>query len=79
VTLLYVTGNGASAQTCMMSHIATTLGVRHQEFTTAASRLLRLRTFGMPAAGTALVRPKLESVCCECYAAVNKEPDRLAA
>src|SRR6202167_5692842 len=58
--------------------IANTLGVRREGVTEAASRLQRLGIV-LYSRGhiTVLDRPKLEKLCCECYAVVKQESDRL--
>ncbi len=60
--------------------IANMLGVRREGVTEAAGKL---QQFGVIryARGriTVLDRPKLERLCCECYAVVKKETDRLQA
>ncbi len=58
--------------------IANMLGVRREGVTHAASKLqqqgvIRYRRGTI----TVLDRPKLEELCCECYAVVKKETDRL--
>ena len=58
--------------------IANMLGVRREGVTHAAGRLqqqgvIRYRRGSI----TVLDRPKLEELCCECYAVVKKETDRL--
>lgn len=58
--------------------IANMLGVRREGVTHAAGRLqqqgvIRYRRGSI----TVLDRPKLEALCCECYAVVKKETDRL--
>ena len=55
--------------------IANMLGVRRGGVTEAAGKLHKLgHTRGQI---TVLDRPKLEQLCCECYAVVKKETDRL--
>jgi len=58
--------------------IANMLGVRREGVTEAASRLQKLGVV-LYSRGkiTVLDRPKLEQLCCECYAVVKKETDRL--
>jgi CRP-like cAMP-binding protein len=58
--------------------IANMLGVRREGVTEAAGRLQRLGVIEYNRGHiTVLDRPKLESLCCECYAVVKKETDRL--
>jgi CRP-like cAMP-binding protein len=59
--------------------IANMLGVRREGVTEAAGKLDKLGVIRY-ARGRIIVldRPKLESLCCECYAVVKKESDRLA-
>jgi CRP-like cAMP-binding protein len=58
--------------------IANMLGVRREGVTEAASKLQKLGVV-LYSRGhiTVLDRPKLEKLCCECYAVVKKETDRL--
>jgi CRP-like cAMP-binding protein len=60
--------------------IANMLGVRREGVTDAAGKLQKLGiiqyTRGLI---TVLDRPRLEALCCECYAVVKKETDRLQA
>jgi len=58
--------------------IANMLGVRREGVTEAASRLQKLGVV-LYSRGkiTVLDRPKLEQLCCECYAVVKRETDRL--
>jgi CRP-like cAMP-binding protein len=58
--------------------IANMLGVRREGVTEAASRLQKLGVV-LYSRGkiTVLDRPRLEQLCCECYAVVKKETDRL--
>jgi CRP-like cAMP-binding protein len=60
--------------------IANMLGVRRERVSDAAGKLDKLGVIRY-ARGciTVLDRPKLESLCCECYAVVKKESDRLGA
>jgi CRP-like cAMP-binding protein len=68
------------SNTLTMTHefIANMLGVRREGVTEAASRLQNLGVIEY-SRGKILVldRPKLEQLCCECYAVVKKETDRL--
>jgi CRP-like cAMP-binding protein len=59
--------------------IANMLGVRREGVTAAAAKLLQLGVIHYSRGRiTVLDRPKLEKLCCECYAVVKKETDRLA-
>ena len=58
--------------------IANMLGVRREGVTEAAGKLQALGVIRYQRGQiTVLDRPKLESLCCECYAVVKKETDRL--
>jgi CRP-like cAMP-binding protein len=58
--------------------IANMLGVRREGVTEAAGKLQRLGVIRYTRGQiTVLDRPKLEQLCCECYAVVKKETDRL--
>ena len=58
--------------------IANMLGVRREGVTTAAAKLQKLGIIRYSRGQvTVLDRPKLEQMCCECYAVVKKETDRL--
>src|SRR4029077_14163315 len=58
--------------------IANMLGVRREGVTEAAGKLQRLGVIEYSRGHiTVLDRPKLEQLCCECYAVVKKESDRL--
>jgi len=58
--------------------IANMLGVRREGVTEAAGKLQRLNVIHYARGKiTVLDRPKLEQRCCECYAVVKKETDRL--
>jgi CRP-like cAMP-binding protein len=64
----------------VMTHelIANMLGVRRVGVTEAASKLQTLGVIKYSRGKiTVLDRPKLERLCCECYAVVKKETDRL--
>jgi hypothetical protein len=54
------------------------LGVRREGVTDAAGKLQKLGVIRYGRGHiTVLDRPKLEGLCCECYAVVKKETDRL--
>jgi CRP-like cAMP-binding protein len=58
--------------------IANMLGVRREGVTEAAGKLQKLGVIRYARGRiTVLDRPKLEQLCCECYAVVKKEGDRL--
>lgn len=58
--------------------IANMLGVRREGVTEAAGKLQQLGAIEYRRGKiTVLDRPQLESYCCECYAVVRKETDRL--
>ncbi len=58
--------------------IANMLGVRREGVTSAAGKLERAGVIEYTRGHiTVLDRPKLEELCCECYAVVKKETDRL--
>jgi len=58
--------------------IANMLGVRREGVTEAAGKLQGLGVIRYARGKiTVLDRPKLEELCCECYAVVKKESDRL--
>ncbi len=58
--------------------IANMLGVRREGVTQAAGKLQSLGVIHYNRGQiTVIDRPKLESLCCECYAVVKKESDRL--
>jgi CRP-like cAMP-binding protein len=58
--------------------IANMLGVRREGVTEAAGKLDRLGVIRYTRGRITVVnRPKLERLCCECYAVVKKESDRL--
>jgi CRP-like cAMP-binding protein len=60
--------------------IANMLGVRREGVTEAAGKLQKLNAIQYARGKiTVLDRPKLEELCCECYAVVKKESDRLRA
>jgi len=54
------------------------LGVRREGVTEAAGKLQKLGVIEYSRGEiTVLDRPKLEKLCCECYAVVRKESERL--
>jgi CRP-like cAMP-binding protein len=58
--------------------IANMLGVRREGVTDAAGKLQKLGVIEYSRGQiTVLDRPQLEQLCCECYAVVKKESDRL--
>jgi CRP-like cAMP-binding protein len=58
--------------------IANMLGVRREGVTEAAGKLQKLGVIRYARGRiTVLDRPRLERLCCECYAVVKKETDRL--
>jgi CRP-like cAMP-binding protein len=58
--------------------IANMLGVRREGVTAAAGKLQQQNVISYSRGQiTVLDRPKLEKLCCECYAVVKKETDRL--
>jgi CRP-like cAMP-binding protein len=58
--------------------IANMLGVRREGVTEAAGKLQKLGVIEYSRGKIAVLdRPKLEQLCCECYAVVKKETDRL--
>jgi CRP-like cAMP-binding protein len=58
--------------------IANMLGVRREGVTDAAGKLQKLGVIRYARGQiTVLDRPKLEQLCCECYAVVKKETERL--
>ena len=58
--------------------IANMLGVRREGVTDAAGKLQKLGVIKYSrGAITVIDRPKLEALCCECYAVVKRESDRL--
>jgi CRP-like cAMP-binding protein len=58
--------------------IANMLGVRREGVTEAAGKLHKLGVIRYARGQiTVLDRPRLEQLCCECYAVVRKESDRL--
>jgi CRP-like cAMP-binding protein len=68
----------SSQLTMTQELIANMLGVRREGVTSAAGKLQRLGVIEYHRGKiTVLDRPKLESMCCECYAVVKKETDRL--
>jgi CRP-like cAMP-binding protein len=69
-----------SVLTMTQELIANMLGVRREGVTQAAGKLQKLKVIRYVRGRiTVLDRPKLEGLCCECYAVVKKETDRLRA
>jgi CRP-like cAMP-binding protein len=69
-----------SSNKLSMTHelIANMLGVRREGVTEAAGKLQKLGVIHYGRGRiTVLDRPKLQQLCCECYAVVKKETDRL--
>lgn len=69
-----------SSSQLTMTHelIANMLGVRREGVTAAAGKLQKLGVIKYRRGRiTVLDRPKLEALCCECYAVVKRETDRL--
>jgi CRP-like cAMP-binding protein len=66
-------------QLCMTQElIANMLGVRREGVTEAAGKLQRLGVIEYSRGHITIIdRPRLEALCCECYAVVKKETDRL--
>ncbi len=66
-------------QLCMTQElIANMLGVRREGVTEAAGKLQRLGVIEYSRGHINVIdRPRLEALCCECYAVVKKETDRL--
>lgn len=68
----------SSQLTMTQELIANMLGVRREGVTEAAGKLQKLGVIEYHRGRiTVLDRPKLESLCCECYAVVKRESDRL--
>jgi Crp-like helix-turn-helix domain len=58
--------------------IANMLGVRREGVTEAAGKLQKLGVIRYSRGQiTVTDRPKLEQLCCECYAVVKRESDRI--
>ena len=58
--------------------IANMLGVRREGVTEAAGKLQKLGVITYRRGKSRVLdRPRLEQLCCECYAVVKKETDRL--
>jgi hypothetical protein len=54
------------------------LGVRREGVTQSAGKLQKARVIEYKRGRIVVLdRPKLEKLCCECYAVVKKETDRL--
>ncbi len=70
----------SSQLTMTQELIANMLGVRREGVTEAAGKLQKLGVIRYSRGQiTVLDRPMLESLCCECYAVVKRESDRLLA
>jgi CRP-like cAMP-binding protein len=68
----------SSKLTMTQELIANMLGVRREGVTEAAGKLQKLGVIRYNRGQiTVLDRPQLEALCCECYAVVKKETDRL--
>lgn len=68
----------ANQLTMTQELIANMLGVRREGVTEAAGKLQRLGVIRYTRGQiTVLDRPRLEQLCCECYAVVKRETDRL--
>lgn len=60
--------------------IANILGVRRESVTEAAGKLQKLRVIEYHRGQITIIdRQKLETLCCECYAVVKREADRLSS
>jgi CRP-like cAMP-binding protein len=71
---------GSNELTMTQELIANMLGVRREGVTDAAGKLQKLNAIRYRRGQiTVLDRPKLEQLCCECYAVVKRETDRLLA
>jgi len=69
---------GSNTLTMTQELIANMLGVRREGVTDAAGKLQKLGVIQYARGRiTVLDRPQLEQLCCECYAVVKKETDRL--
>jgi hypothetical protein len=80
VSLLLLSLDPLSSNTLTMTQelIANMLGVRREGVTEAAGKLQELGVIRYSRGRiTVLNRPRLEQLCCECYAVVKKETDRL--
>jgi CRP-like cAMP-binding protein len=68
----------ANQLTMTQELIANMLGVRREGVTEAAGKLQKLGVIRYSRGQiTVLDRPRLEALCCECYAVVKRETDRL--
>jgi len=68
----------SSQLTMTQELIANMLGVRREGVTEAAGKLQKLGVIEYSRGNiTVLDRPRLEKLCCECYAVVKRETDRL--
>jgi CRP-like cAMP-binding protein len=76
--LLSLDRQSSNHLTMTQEFIADRLGVRREGISEAAAQLNRLGVISNARGHiTVLDRPKLEELCCECYAVVKKETDRL--
>ena len=78
--LLYMLDRLPSNRLSMtQERIANTLGVRREGITAAAAKLQKLGAIRYSRGEVTVVDPKkLQQLCCECYAVVKEETDRLA-
>jgi CRP-like cAMP-binding protein len=68
----------SNALTMTQELIANMLGVRREGVTEAAGKLQKVGAIQYSRGQIAVLdRPKLEQLCCECYAVVKRETDRL--
>ena len=76
--LLFLDRLSSNRLTMTQELIANMLGVRREGVTEAAGKLQKLGVIRYTRGQIAVLdRPKLERLCCECYAVVKKETDRL--
>jgi len=77
--LLYLDRLPSNQLTMTQELISNMLGVRREGVTAAAAKLQKLGVIRYSRGRiTVMDRPHLEQLCCECYAVVKKETDRLA-
>lgn len=70
----------ANEMTMTQELIANTLGVRRESVTLAAGRLQKLGVIRYRRGHISVLdRPRLEALCCECYAVVKQQTARLVA